>query len=163
MIHEIIDNYGYWNGQVGGTRSAFEDNGEKVAGHGNNVWAYNTIDGSTALRNIVENNYCDSNNAARTIFIVSSAANNSVRANKLIGSSATVFLNGDVGSGNIISPNHLNNVIRYLVEKSPGAQTVGTSQATIAHGLGYTPTVVIIMMTSTGMIWKSAAAELLVR
>ena len=45
------------------------------------------------------------------------------------------------------------------VLKSLGSQTVGTAQATIAHGLGYTPTVVIAQLTSAGQIWRSAAPD----
>lgn len=45
------------------------------------------------------------------------------------------------------------------VLKSLGVQTVGTSQATIAHGLGYMPSVVTITMTSPGNIYKSASSD----
>jgi hypothetical protein len=117
------------------------------------------MSGSGALRNIVENNYCDSANAARTIYLADSAANNTIRSNKIIGAAASVYLNGDAGTGNIITPNHLNNVTRYLEAKSLGAKTVGASPSTIAHGLGYTPTVVEITMTSDGNIWKSASSD----
>lgn len=47
-------------------------------------------------------------------------------------------------------------------EKALGSQTVGTTQATIAHGLGYTPTEVIITPTTsqaTGSVWRSAASD----
>jgi hypothetical protein len=37
--------------------------------------------------------------------------------------------------------------------------TVGTSQATVAHGLTYTPTVVLLLPTSAGQIWRSAASD----
>ena len=40
-----------------------------------------------------------------------------------------------------------------------GAQTVGTSQATIAHGLGYAPTQVLITMTGAGNIYRSATSD----
>ena len=43
--------------------------------------------------------------------------------------------------------------------KQLGSQTVGTSPVTVAHGLGYAPTVVVITMTSAGTIWKSAASD----
>lgn len=42
---------------------------------------------------------------------------------------------------------------------SLGAQTVGVTQVTIAHGLAYTPTVCIAQMTSAGQIWRSAASD----
>lgn len=45
------------------------------------------------------------------------------------------------------------------VLKVLSGQTVGTSQATIAHGLGYTPTIVIVTMTGAGQVWRSAASD----
>jgi len=36
-------------------------------------------------------------------------------------------------------------------------QTVGTAQATIAHGLAATPTTVILLPTTAGQVWQSAA------
>lgn len=38
-------------------------------------------------------------------------------------------------------------------------KTVGNTQATIAHGLSYTPKIVAIIMTSAGTIWRSAAID----
>jgi len=43
--------------------------------------------------------------------------------------------------------------------KSLGGQTVGTSQVTVAHGIGYTPSQVTVTMTSDGRVWKSAASD----
>lgn len=40
-----------------------------------------------------------------------------------------------------------------------GSQTVGTSQATIAHGLGYAPSQILITMTSAGNIYRSATSD----
>lgn len=40
-----------------------------------------------------------------------------------------------------------------------GTQTVGIVQTTIAHGLGRTPNIVIIQMTSAGNVYQSAAAD----
>lgn len=46
------------------------------------------------------------------------------------------------------------NVLTALTGK-----TIGTTQVTIAHGLGYTPTVLLILPTSAGQIWRSAASD----
>lgn len=40
-----------------------------------------------------------------------------------------------------------------------GSQTVGTSQVTIAHGLGYAPGIVNVTMTSAGNVYLSAASD----
>jgi hypothetical protein len=37
--------------------------------------------------------------------------------------------------------------------------TIGTSQTTVAHGLGYTPTVVSILIKSNANVWQSAVAD----
>lgn len=37
--------------------------------------------------------------------------------------------------------------------------TVGTVEAEIAHGLAYTPTVVLLLPTSAGQVWQSSAAD----
>ncbi len=39
------------------------------------------------------------------------------------------------------------------------ANTVGATQATIAHGLSYTPNIYSIVMTSAGTVWRSAATD----
>lgn len=38
-------------------------------------------------------------------------------------------------------------------------QTVGTSQAVIAHGLSFTPKIYAIVNKTTGMIWESQAPD----
>ena len=45
------------------------------------------------------------------------------------------------------------------VLKSLGSVTVDTSPATVAHGLGYTPRVVIVTMTSAGNIYRQTASD----
>lgn len=60
-------------------------------------------------------------------------------------------------SSNSLSP--LVGWTRVLAPKALGAQTVGTTQAAIAHGLGYTPSDVRITMSSAGTIWRSAASD----
>lgn len=74
------------------------------------------------------------------------------------------FLTGAIyttgmGTHNTIEPNHSATITLAMTLKALGAQTVGTSQATVAHGLGYTPTVIEWSMTSAGTIWKSAASD----
>ncbi len=47
-FNQLVANYGYFTGAVGGTRSAVEDYGADVAGHGYNIFYGNVIDGSTS-------------------------------------------------------------------------------------------------------------------
>lgn len=70
----------------------------------------------------------------------------------------TVF-DGSGNSTNQKDPIHTLTYSRRERPKALGEQTVGTSQATIAHGLPYKPTEVLVVMTGDGSIWKSAAAN----
>lgn len=132
-----------------------------------NVFGAIHLGGSTALRNTVKNNYCDATGNARAIFLDSSTDYNVIQGNWIVGgglnpsdgaSGPRVFQSG-AGAHNITAPNHTELVTRAITLKALGAQTVGTSQSTIAHGLGYTPTVVQITMSSAGTIWRSAASD----
>jgi len=49
--------------------------------------------------------------------------------------------------------------VERVTPRTIAGQTVGTSQATIAHGLGYTPTQVTWTVKSNGYVWMSAAAD----
>jgi hypothetical protein len=62
------------------------------------------------------------------------------------------------GATNVITPNNANAKIFPVSGVNLGAQTVGATEATIAHGLPWTPREIRVVMTSTGMIWKSKAS-----
>lgn len=51
-----------------------------------------------------------------------------------------------------------NQVWKLLTWHSLGSQTIGTSQATVAHQLPYTPGEIRLQHTSDGRIWESGAA-----
>jgi hypothetical protein len=96
-------------------------------------------------------------NGARAI-TVWSGTHHVVQENTLIGASAAVY--NPAGATNQVAPNHTGTFSRVVgAPKSLGSQTVGAAQATIAHGLAYTPTEIQITMTSAGTIWKSAASD----
>ena len=111
--------------------------------------------------NIVTGNYCDAGGAGRTIYLQSSPTYNVIQDNTLVGASASVYETGVwvATSTNKITPNHKNNLTVPLYGLSLGAQTVGTSQATIAHGLPWTPREIRIQMTSAGTMWRSATSD----
>jgi len=114
------------------------------------------ITGANALRNKVYRNNCESTTGRRAIRIESSADYTLVQDNTLINGDIT---ESSAGTHNLTEPNHTATVTKAMMLKALGAQTVGTSEATIAHGLGYAPTVVQITMTSAGQIYKSAASD----
>jgi len=121
--------------------------------------------GATAIYNNVRWNYCNANNAARTIFIDSGAASNIIQENHLIGGTAAGVYSGTSSSywptenGNVSTPNHRHTTMVPMAGLALGAKTVGASQSTIAHGLPWTPREVRVVMTSTGSIWRSAASD----
>jgi hypothetical protein len=107
---------------------------------------------------VIEDNtvVCNSGNA---IYLASGLTHSIIQNNRLIGSSAGVN-NASGNATNQVGPNHAGTFSRVVgVLKALGAQTVGATQATIAHGLAYTPTEVQVTMTSAGTIWKSAASD----
>lgn len=113
---------------------------------------------ATAVQNIVALNIVDCNQG-RAIYLDTGAGYNVVQENTLIGAGAGVNNSSGLLT-NQTSPNHAGTFTRIVgVLKALGAQTVGASQATIAHGLAYTPTEVQVTMTSAGTIWKSAASD----
>lgn len=127
---------------------------ELVNGNSANTGPLN-ITGASALRNKVTNNILQSTSARQAVSIISSADYNLVQQNTIDGG---VYTTGG-GSNNCTEPNHTASLVKLVTLKALGTQTVGTSQATIAHGLGYAPTVVQITMTGAGTIWKSSASD----
>ena len=105
-------------------------------------------------------NYCDAGGAARTIYLQGSPTYNVIQENTLVGASATVYESSSfvASATNVITPNHRHTTIVPLTGLSLGAQTIGASEATIAHGLPWIPREIRIVMTSTGMVWKSKAS-----
>lgn len=103
-------------------------------------------------RNIVEANILLAPaGVARSIYV---AGNNNV-----VGHNVAPDGVQDAGTGNEVAAQDTLTVRARRTPKPLGAQTVGTSQATIAHGLGYAPTEVGIEMTSAGQVWRSAASD----
>jgi len=109
-----------------------------------------------ALRAIVRQNVAHSASNRYTVVLLSSADYNLIQDNSL---DAASILQSGAGAHNIIEPNHAPTYTAPSTLKTLGSQTVGTSQATIAHGLGYAPTQVVVTMTSAGNIYKSAASD----
>lgn len=127
---------------------------------GSNAGNVGVIDlpAATALRNTVKLNTVRHTLPRRAIAMSASADYNIVQENTILAGDVLDTLIGG-GAHNTIEPNHTATVTKALTLKPLGAQTVGTSQVTVAHGLGYTPTVVEITPTSDGRIWESAAAD----
>jgi hypothetical protein len=121
------------------------------------------LDGANAKYNNVRWNYCDANNAVRTIYFANSAASNVVQENWLIGAAAGVvdFPTSPwvAQNSNIITPNNRHTQIVPITGLFLGAQTVGATEATIAHGLPWTPREIQVVMTSAGTVWKSKASD----
>jgi hypothetical protein len=116
------------------------------------------IDGS-AVGTVLMHNTIDSNSATAIYLNGAGVTHSIVQENTLIGASAEVH-NHTGNATNQLGPNHTGTFSRIVgVLKSLGAQTVGGTQATITHGLAYTPTEIQITMTSAGTIWKSAASD----
>jgi hypothetical protein len=49
--------------------------------------------------------------------------------------------------------------LEHPVFTALGAKTVNIAQVTVAHGLGYTPTMISVLMNSAGTVWRSAASD----
>jgi hypothetical protein len=115
---------------------------------------------SAAHYNVVAENYCDANNAARTIYLDGSPTYNIIQENTLIGAAATVYESAlwTAGATNVITPNNANAKIFPVSGVNLGAQTVGATEATIAHGLPWAPREIRVVMTSAGTVWKSKAS-----
>lgn len=115
------------------------------------------LSGASALRNVVKGNTIRSGDSWADIGVYSSADYNIIQGNYLL-SGGNVY-NPSGGTHNTLEPNHTATLAKATTMKALGAQTVGASQATIAHGLGYTPTEIQITMTSAGTMWRSAASD----
>jgi hypothetical protein len=112
----------------------------------------------TSTQSIVRDNVIDCNSIG-AVYIDTGAVNHVIQENTLIGAVAGIY-NDSGNTTNQTAPNHTGTFSRTVgILKALGAQTVGATQATIAHGLAYTPTEVQVTMTSAGTIWKSAASD----
>ena len=114
--------------------------------------------------NIVTGNYCDAGGVGRTIYLQSSPTYNVIQDNILVGVNSAIFESGESGvwmttATNKITPNHKTTITVPTQGLPLGAQTVGASPATIAHGLPWIPREIRIQMTSAGTIWKSAVSD----
>lgn len=112
------------------------------------------IYGASALRNVVKHNYISCTYVAPSILIDGGSDYNIVTENRMTGAATITG-----ASYNVTEPNHVNNLTVPYALKSLGAKTVNSTQVTIAHGLGYAPTVVEVLMTSAGTAWKSSASD----
>lgn len=111
-------------------------------------------------RNIIHGNYCINSTPRAGIYITGAADHNIIVANSVPNAFSDVEIyDQSSGTHNKIAGNIIVGVARAEFEKSLGPQTVGTGQSTIAHGLGYAPTVVAVTMTSAGNIFRSAASD----
>lgn len=114
------------------------------------------LTGAGCLRNLVRFNTVKDNSTSRAVRIDTSADYNLVQDNHfLVGTLST----SSPGVHNITEPNHTASLTKPSTLVALGAQTVGTTPVTVAHGLGYAPTQVVVTMTSAGTMWKSAASD----
>lgn len=116
-----------------------------------------TVSTAAGLRNLLRQNVCIES-PGNAIMLLASTAFNVVQDNQCPTSVLGDITNAGAAT-NTIEPNHFGTVVRSSTLKSLGAQTVNIAQVTIAHGLGYTPTQVLVTPTSNNTIWKSAASD----
>jgi len=145
-------------------------NGNYIAG---NTLIKNGNDGSgcialtsTAARNIVTGNNC-TNTPGYTISVAGTGDYNQIFGN--ICPTSTTALNdastpADIRNTSSGTHNYIDALSNSTVSKPFGrkiisAQTVNSTQTTIAHGLGYIPNQIDFVMTSTGNIWRSASSD----
>lgn len=118
---------------------------------------------SAGLRTIARGNTCVNLNNRRCVVLGGAADYTQVYDNRLVSTfgSGNLLLDSSSGTHNLmaIGDNHESTVTKALQLKVLGAQTVNIAQVTIAHGLGYAPTQVLITPTSNNTIWKSAASD----
>jgi hypothetical protein len=107
--------------------------------------------------NTVRFNTLNSTYRAWAVNLESGATANIVTDNLLI-ASGTVK-DDSANATNEIAPNSIPTRVSRTTPKSLGVQTVGATEATIAHTLGAAPVEIQIQMTSAGTIWKSAASD----
>lgn len=81
-----------------------------------------------------------------------------IHNNTFIRPDSTISIS-DSGTRTSAEGNHTDAAVRWQIGKLLAGNTVGTSEATIAHGLGYTPTEVRVTMTSAGTVWRSSASD----
>lgn len=111
---------------------------------------------SGAAHNQIVNNTIDAA-SAYGIRVLSGATYNVVQNND---STAAISIRGDEGGAtNIYEPNIENGVNKVTSIRPLGAKTVNSTQTTIAHGLGYIPTIIEVLMNSGGTVWRSAASD----
>lgn len=115
---------------------------------------------STTKCRFVGNNVIRADNNQRLVELGASTTDNVVMNNFISRPDGNITEGfNDGGTRNSIEGNHFPGAARWQTGKTLAGNTVGTSQATIAHGLGYTPTEVRITMTSAGTVWRSAVSD----
>ena len=115
---------------------------------------------NASLRNVVRDNSV-TNTPGFTISIEGTSDYNQVGGNQFPTSTSA---NGDVritatGTHNTVDSNSQNGIFVSESFRLLPAVTVGTTQVTVAHGLGYAPAQVLISMTSPGNVYRSAASD----
>ena len=115
---------------------------------------------NASLRNVVRDNSV-TNTPGFTISIEGTSDYNQVGGNQFPTSTSA---NGDVritttGTHNTVDSNSQNGIFVSDSFRLLPAVTVGPTQVTVAHGLGYAPAQVLISMTSAGSIYRSASSD----
>ena len=113
-----------------------------------------------SLRNLVRNNAV-TNTGGFTISVEGTADYNQVNDNQFPTSTSP---NGDIRVTSTATHNNVGSNSQNAIFVSDSllalhSVTVGTTQISVAHGLGYTPTQALISMSSPGIIYRSAASD----
>jgi parallel beta-helix repeat protein len=136
------------------TGNICSNNGQNTASsnYRSGIVLYQT--GGTCANNVVSGNRCFDSQGSKTqnygIAILNSVVNTVLSGNLLEGNGSS---KNALNESSVAIPQTFNVPYRRLTA------TVGSSQASVPHGLPYTPNVVTITMTSSGTVYKSAPAD----
>ena len=128
------------------------ENNVLTAGPG--VYGAVRCEGTGAQSNLIENNVLSAASNLYAFWAGTGADYNVLQNNLILSGSVKQSVSG---THNVLGPNNTATSAQTTGLVSLGQVTVGTTQVAIPHGLGSTPTVVIITMTSSGSIYQSAA------
>ena len=130
------------------------ENNVLTAGPG--VYGAVRCEGTGAQSNLIENNALSAASNLYAFWAGTGANYNVLQANMILSGSVKQSVSG---TQNVLGPNNTATSAQTTGLVSLGQVTVGTTQVAIPHGLGSTPTVVIILMDGPGSIYQSASAD----
>jgi hypothetical protein len=133
--------------------------GNRIVNTGN---ATDCLELNGSLRTLVTENTFHATGASPRTYNLLGATDYTILMNNHLTGVGAFGGNSATGTHNHIESNHDVGITRVQGWASLGSQTIGTTQVSVAHGLGYTPTQVVIVPTTspaTGSVWRSAASD----